>query len=357
MEKVEIISCVTNELRYWWETAVYLNNLNNLGYKDITILVFISKDTEPLEEWKKLEHLAKFYYYHDKGMIAKIGNSFHYKPVYRFWLLQEHFKKVELPYIFYTDTDIILTKYLDFTKFAQGDINYLSWTGNKERTDNYLWQPYFDSKIEKVKVDSLERYKKLDVLARLGYITGTTKEVITENNDNTGGAQYLLKNINSQFWTDCFNVCCEIKLYLSDINQNFMQGATAQERENNGFQSFTSDMLALLYTLWKYNKKTECPVELDFAWSTDRIERLKEVYILHNAGITAEANVKVAFEKEYIEAPLFFKGEYQDYTPWDREEKLNTIINNPISSQFANKAYVEEILKAKHLNNATKQST
>jgi hypothetical protein len=357
MKQLEIISVVTNDKRYWWETAVYLYNLTTLGYKDISILVFIRKGQNILEEWNQLSIKfsdVKFFFYEDIGNIEKIGNAFNYFPVYRFWTLQEHFKKYpELTdkAVFYTDTDIILTKYLDFSPYLKGDINYLSWTGNKERTDNYLWQPYFDGKITQVLPQKLEQFKKLDVLGRLGYITGTSREVITENNLNTGGAQYLLKNVASQFWTDCFNVCCEIKLYLSELNQNFFQGASAIEKENNGYQSFCSDMWTLLYTLWSKGFKTECPKDLDFAWSTDRLSRLEEVYILHNAGVTGEESIKIAFEKSYTDAPLFFKGKYQTYTPFDNIEELNTIINHPISSDFANSVYTQNIIKThKFLN-------
>lgn len=357
MKQLEIISVVTNDKRYWWETAVYLYNLTTLGYKDISILVFIRKGQNILEEWNQLSIKfpdVKFFFYEDIGNIEKIGNAFNYFPVYRFWTLQEHFKKYpELTdkAVFYTDTDIILTKYLDFSPYLKGDINYLSWTGNKERTDNYLWQPYFDGKITQVLPQKLEQFKKLDVLGRLGYITGTSREVITENNPNTGGAQYLLKNITSQFWTDCFNVCCEIKLYLSELNQNFFQGNSSVERENNGYQSFVSDMLALLYSLWGNKFETKCPSELDFAWSTDYVERGQECFIIHNAGITGEANCKIAFEKKILEGPMFFKGKYSNITPFEDLDYLKSIVDHPVSSRFCNSEYVKVILKTeKYLN-------
>lgn len=357
MKKLQIIACVTNELRYWWETAVYIHNLTELGYKNINILVFISKGTSPLIKWDELKEkfpLVNFEYYIDDKNIENIGKAFYYKPLYRLWLLQEHFKKhpeLEQDAILYTDTDIIFNKYLDFSQFLLDDINYLSWTGNKERTDNYLWQPYFDNKISQVRPDKLEQYKKLDILSYLGRICNTTREQITLNNPNTGGAQYLLKNINSQFWTDCFNTCAEIKTYLSNINQTFMMGDSPIERTNNGLQDWCSDMWGVLYNLWGTECKTSCPKELEFSWSTDRIERNNEVYILHNAGITAEANCKIAFEKNIVEGPMFYKGQYINYTPFDDLEKLNSIVNHPVSSTFANVEYIKAILKTeKYLN-------
>jgi len=356
MKQLQIVACVTNELRYWWETAVYLHNLTSLGYQNINILIFVKQNETPLPKWKELQIKfpeVNFQIFVDRK-IAAIGNAFNYKPLYRLWMLQEWFKlrpELEQDAILYTDTDIILTKYLDFTSFLQDDINYLSWTGNKERTDNYIGQPYFDSKESQVEPSKLATFKKIDVLAKMGESTKTTRQIITENLPNTGGAQYLLKNINSQFWTDCFNACCEIKLFLAGLNQTFMKGSTPTEKENNGWQSFCSDMVSILYTLWGHNKETRCPVELDFAWSTDRLSRVKEVFIIHNAGIVQEYNQKVAFEKEYVDTKLFFKGKYQTYTPFEDLDVLNEIITNPVSAQFANAVYVEWILKThKFLN-------
>ncbi len=356
MKKLNIISCVTNEKRFAWETAVYLYNLTSLGYKDIHILIFVKKDEHPISDWVDL--IVKFpdvewKFYIDTNNIYKVSQAFNYTPLYRFWLLQEYFREhpnLKDEAILYTDTDIILTKYLDFSPFLEDDINYLSWTGSKDRMDNYLWQRYFDAKLNQVNPSKIEQYKKLDILARLGFICNTTREHITENNPNTGGAQYLLKNIDSQFWTDCFNTCSEIKLYLSGINQTFMKGNSPQDRENNGFQSFCSDMWALLYNLWGHGYSTSCPVEMDFAWSTDRIERVDEVYFIHNAGILPGPN-KVAFENEQVVAPLFFKGRYSNTTPFEDLHTLEEIIEHPISSKFANSVYTKEIINTyKFLN-------
>jgi len=353
MRKLNILSCVTNELRYWWETAIYLNNLTELGYSNIHILIYVEENTTLLSKWEELQQKfpnVKFVSFEDKSNITKIGRAFKYKPVYRFWLLQEYWKmhpELKDEAVFYTDTDIVLTKYLDFSPFLNDDISYISWTGDKDRTDNYLWQPYFDGKIDQINPTKLEQYKKLDVIGRMAFVCNTTREHITANNLNTGGAQYLLKNVSSQFWTNCFNTCCEIKTFLADVNSIFMKGKDSTEKENNGFQSFCSDMWALLYNLWGEGKETRCPKELDFSWSTDRLDRWNECYIMHNAGIIAEQQNKIAFENDYVSSKLFFKGKYHNFTPFDDEETLNEIINSPISSQFCNAEYVKQILKTK----------
>lgn len=351
-----IIAVTENKKRFAWETDVYLTNLREFNYsKDCQILVFLNTP-DKLQEWTALENKfpeAAFFYFEDKG-IAKLAQGFSYPPLHRLHCLQEHWKNnpsLEKEAIFYTDTDIIFTKYLDFTPFLEDDINYLSWTGNITRTDNYLGLPYLESKINQVIPEKLEQYKKIDIPARLAGICGITRETLEINIPNTGGAQYLLKNITTQFWTDCFNTCSEIKMFLANMNTVFMKGLTRQEKENNGFQSWCADMWAVLYNLWK-TAETRTPTELDFAWSTDLISRADTAYILHNAGVVSAETMKVANTKDengisqIVDCPVFFKGIYNDSTPLEDPNLIN-IYNNPINKQFCNNLYVSAILKTK----------
>lgn len=352
-----MICCTENKLRYVWETRVYLTSLREFGYSSISrILIFSTNDHDDTTIWKELQSdfpEVKFFFYFSPT-VRRVGQAFNYPPIQRLYCLQEHWKtfpNLEKEAIFYTDTDVVFTRYLDFSSFLKDNINYLSWTGNIQRTDNYLWQPYLDSKLNKVDPLKIEQYKKLDIVSRLGQICGITRDKITENNINTGGAQYLLKNITKQFWTDCFNSCCEIKMYLADINKIFMQGNSPQEKENNGFQSWCADMWAVLYNLWR-TSETICPVEFDFAWSTDRVERLKDVYILHNAGVTNEEKISIANSKgedsisKVVDGPLFFKGKYNDITPFE-DSRLIDIYNNFVNKQFCNNYYIKVLLDAK----------
>lgn len=363
MKKLHIVSAITDSPRFLWECRTWLFNLRENGYSDKTTLLifqqrnFFMNDFSP--EWKQLEKdfpETEFVYYKDIANITRICQIFHYIPLFRLYVLQEYFKKfpeLEQKAILYVDSDIIFTKPIDLSPFLEDDINYVSWTGNPERTDNYLWQPYFDKKIEQVLPEKLEQYKKLDVLGKTAEICGTTREAVMANNENIGGAQYLLKNITSQFWTDAFNSCCEIKIYLEDINRIFMKGDTFTEKENNGLQSWCADMWAVLFNLLGKNRQIKAPRELEFAWACDKIERLEQVGILHNAGITGDSKIRVAFEKNpdgtnrFVDAPVFYKGNYDKTSPFNDKDYLQNIIDNPISNQYCSPTYVRAILKAK----------
>lgn len=361
MKKLKIISCVTDTCRFLWEGKILLHSLRENGYSDkTTLLIFQQRDffmNDFSPEWKKLEEEypeVEFVYYKDIANITRVCQIFNYISLFRLYVLQEYFKahpELEKEAILYIDSDIIFTKPLDFTLFLQDDINYVSWTGNFERTDNYLWQPYFDKKIEQVVPERLEQYKKLDVLGKVAGICGTTREAITLNSPNIGGAQYLLKNINSQFWTDCFNASCEIKLYLEGINAIFMQGKTPQEKQNNGFQAFCSDMWAVLFTLIGRRAAIKTPKEMDFSWSCDRIARYSECVFCHNAGITSDEKIRIAFEKnedgtnKFEDCKMFYKGAWDNKSPLEDLDYLYNLLNDPGNQQFCNNEYVRAMIK------------
>lgn len=359
---MKIITCVTDTPRFFWECRVFLNNMKEMGYiQDVALLIFqfrqhFMENFSP--EWEQLEKdfpEAEFVYFKDTNNIQRIGQIFHYIPIFRLWVLEQYFKKfpeLENVPILYVDSDIIFTKPIDFDQFLHDDVNYVSWTGNPERTDNYLWQPYFDNKITQVIPEKLEYYKKLDVLGEVARICGTTRGQVTLNSPNIGGAQYLLKNINAQFWTDCFNACCEIKLYLDDINKNFMKGQTWQEKSDKGLQAFCSDMWAVLFTILGKGGQIRAPKELDFAWSSDRTERLKTTCWTHNAGITSDEKIRIAFEKnedgtnKFEDCKMFYKGAYLDKSPFDDLQYLQELSNDSGNQKFCNNIYVKAILKA-----------
>lgn len=362
-KELNFICCVHDDVRFRWEIRVYLDSLVEHGYDHIAqILIFLPNDNLSVgfhKDWKNIEleyPKTSFHYYTDTDDIQRIGKIFGYIPVFRPYILHKHFLKypeLKNKAIFYTDSDIVFLKTLDFSKFLNDDVNYLSWTGDKERTSNYIWSDYIDSKYEEkdnipvfVRKEKWNDFKKIDVLNEMGEIAGINREIIVKNRENTGGAQYLLKNIDAQFWEKVLNTCITIKHYLANINQEYMIGNTPTEKEHKGFQSFCADMWALLYTLWASSALVECPKELDFSWSTDKIN--SDNSILHNAGVTSDATIRTRIKDEnkeaiYVDCPAFYKAAY--ITSFPTKEKLEKVINNPVSSEFFTAEYAKKVLK------------
>jgi len=362
MRELKFVCCVSDEPRFWWETRVYLNTLKKNGYLDkADILIFTFEGKTLTEEWAKMKQEypeANFFHYPDVDHITRLTQIFSYIPLFRPYILKKHWEKfpeLNQKAIFYTDSDIIFLHPIDFSPVLEDDVCYLS------DTHTYLNSDYFDSKgslykdgLKKgtpifVRSDKFEQFKKRDILNETAKICNISREICEKNRFNTGGAQYLLKNIDAAFWEEVMSASMTIRLFLMDVNQQFMQGSSPIERENNGFQSFCADMWAVLWTLWGKNIPTRTPKELDFTWSTDEKSAHTRENILHNAGITSDGKIRTRIKDQNlknieVEAPAFYKGAYINKHPMADVHILKEIISHPISSLYHTTTYVGEIL-------------
>jgi len=329
---------------------VYLDNLREIGASHMARVLVFSPRGRKVDPWfKRVESTfseVKFFYYEDStGVVGgDIRRTEGYIPLLRPYMLAKHFREYpelsSLP-LLYTDSDILFLHPLDFlSPFLEDDINYISYTGNRNPGGNYLNSEYFDSKVKDVLPDKLEKYKIIDVLGGVAELMGVSRTICEENNQNTGGAQYLLKNIDDTFWGDVYEGCCKIRLYLRGINKEYFSS------EDKGFQSFCSDMWSVLYNLWKRGATTQCPKEMDFCWATDKREKLQDAHIYHNAGITAEDAIK----EGDITIPSFYKGhpKYRDniITPFE-DPYVEEVATSPLSKKYCTSYYAEKITHIK----------
>jgi hypothetical protein len=125
-----------------------------------------------------------------------------------------------------------------------------------------------------------------------------------ENDNHSGGAQYLFKGIDAAFWEDVEGDCHTIYNYFyfhtpGSVNSTYFSS------ENDGFQSFAlGDMLAVLWNLWKRGKTTRISKEMAFAWPGYMIEDHSRFNIYHNAGVIDDNE------------GLFYKGRYKRRIPY-----------------------------------------
>ena len=108
------------------------------------------------------------------------------------------------------------------------------------------------------------------------------REICEANNYHSGGAKYLLKNVDGDFWSKVMNDCILIRTYLQTVNREYFKD------ENSGYQSWCADMWAVLWNVWFREQETRVVPEMAFAWATDPISKLDTHTIFHNAGIVSE---------------------------------------------------------------------
>jgi len=336
MRQLRIITAQPNDLYFVWQLRVQLHNLRKYGLSEnYTALIWKHSNREGgrtfAEEWGGLigdYPEANFVFIEDTtGELPRLIQQTGYIPLLRPWLLAKYFEtasSLRENAILYMDSDVIFTKKPNFDNLLGDDTCYLS------DTRSYIAASYFDSKIKDVLPQRLDSYKKIDVLGDLLKEFGVSRETAVMNEQGSGGAQYLLKNIDAQFWQDVFKGCITVRLNLRSVNKRFF------ENEDKGFQSWCADMWSILFNLWKKGMKTECPPEMDFCWATDKIEKWDKVQIYHDAGASTRP-----VEEGHM---LFHKRDLpyvnNEKTPFEDDLSF-------VSNEYCSKNYVGEIQEAR----------
>lgn len=352
MRELIFLQACPDDTYYTWQVHLWLDSLRELGHSDKAVsLIYTPKHRELNPKWKQIVDLypeANFHFYKDVDDINNYVGI--YIPIIRPYVLLKYFK--EFPEnvakaIFYCDSDILFMKDFNIDHLLEDETVYLS------DTNSYINASYFDSKIKDVLPEKLEEYKSRDILSELTSVIGINRDICQENNMSSGGAQYLLKNIDARFWQKVFNDCIIIRTYLQKVNKEFF------ENESKGFQSWCADMWAVLWNIWLREQKTEVVPELGFAWSTDPMEKLKTHPILHNAGITGNQMIfsqeqltqedgTIVLDKKYY--PAFFKGNYHTGKDPMTDPHIDEVLASDKTKNFCNWYYINKLkeLKEKH---------
>lgn len=279
----KFIVCTPHDLYFCAEVEIQLFNLRQWGYTEGMIILVYEDDKEERELYKEywIKLLNRYtevsFYFYDNPNLKQLQKT--YPQICRPYMLAEHWKlfpELQKEVIFYLDSDVLITQPINWEPMMSDDICYLSRT-------EYIGAKYFESKIKDVMFHKQQQYNAADVLGKCCQIVGLDKQLVIDNEDCTGGCQYLLKNIDSTFWEDLMKSCIELRLYTMNVNREYFLS------EEKGLQSWAiGDMNGLLWNLWKRGIKTECPDELNFSWASTPIEKFDTCKIFHNAGITAK---------------------------------------------------------------------
>jgi hypothetical protein len=225
--------------------------------------------------------------------------------------------------IFLHDADIIFRTLPDFKKLAKGGINYLSDTIGYIGYDYIM---YCCNNYETRHPNS----EKGQLIKEMASVVGIDVEIIKENQKNSGGGQYLIKNTNSEFWKKVYDDCTPLYNQMLDYQRRFPI--------NPGqIQFWTAEMWSLLWNLWLSDYKTEITNELDFSWATDNVEKYEKMPILHMAGVT-----------DTLKSTKFYKGDYINVDPIEKlrenENHFDYIDSNSTTIKYIDvmKSYIEK---------------
>jgi len=286
MENLIFVSAQPDLPYFHWQIKLYIHNFvkHGINPKNIhVILGILQGQIEPSDgAIEILKQGVNLHFYKDerekKLYIPSIKPYLIHK-----WIEQDESRGKQF---FLHDSDIILTKESNFKNLLNDDIIYLS------DTKNYIGYDYLKScstKYEK----NFPNCKTEQLIDDMCEVIGVDKELIIKNKENSGGAQYIIKNTDSNFW----------KKVYEDSTEMYHKMTIFQKRyplKKGSVQTWTAEMWSLLWNLWKLGHETKISEELDFVWGTDNIQKFFEKPILHMAGVTEDMKYRKFFKGDFI---------------------------------------------------------
>jgi hypothetical protein len=283
------ISAQPDEVYFHWQVEIYLYQFAKHNIADRCYALFGYRDkpsTYVLELAKKYKHIILYKDERD----TSISNL--YTPSIRPHLLKKFF--AEYPdlgkSVFYHDSDIFLVKLPKFEQLLNNNDHYVS------DTISYIGYNYI--------YECQQRYAKKypaipsnDLITNMAKIAGISPDLIKQNENNSGGAQYLMKNIDAAFWQEVEIVCQTLYTYLSEYEQKYSI--------SNGIQKWTADMWAVLWLVWKRGHKTIVHNELDFSWGVSSVAEYFRKPIFHLAGVTKKNLTGKFYKGDYNRKNVF----------------------------------------------------
>lgn len=275
--QLKLISAQPATQYYAWQVEVYLNQFIMLGYSPSDIHVVAGYVHDIDESWYKL-----YYAFPDVEIHFYKYTETEYAPAMQSYILAQHFAKHEYLTdcaVFFHDADFLFTKYFDFTPYLNDDTWYFS------DTISYIGADYIKGKSPAI----------LDMMCQT---VGIDKSVVESNQQNSGGAQKLMKGLTAGYWR-------EVNVHSNNLHSLLKKLSHIRpEGHQFGIQVWTASMWAELWTAWKLGFSVSVPKEFDFCWATCHSSRWDELSFFHNAGVTSGNR------------GMFFKGDFVNTLPY-----------------------------------------
>ncbi|PXW13718.1 hypothetical protein C8D70_108123 [Chryseobacterium sp. CBTAP 102] len=305
------ISAQPDDRYFIWQLEIQIRNFHSLGIsKDqIHIIVgyhnIIGLKKEFIEFIENNKDYASFFTYPDTRKCPQYISSIRPHLLTKHWQKYPWLKNKE---IFYHDSDIILSRIPSIMQLSD-NINYVS------DTRSYLDSSYI--------IDNSNK----SILKKMAAIVGIDFRLISDNDTDAGGAQYLLKNINLKFWKKVYTDAESLFLLLDNfIIHEKQKKLFDPNHKTKDIKPWYADMWAILWNLWYFNMVVKIHPEIDFSFPTDDIKYWKKNSIIHYSGDHTD-------RKDF-----FYKRDYTYYPPW-YDENLESI-------QEANCSYpIVELIK------------
>jgi len=311
MEDILFVTAQPDVPYFIWQTKIYIHNFIEKGIKPNQIHVvygIVNRDRKPSEESLKLKELGVNIHHFNDDRSKK-----NYIPSVKPYLISKWIESnPDYGKLFFLhDADIIFRRLPDFEKLINDDVIYLS------DTIGYIGYDYI--------IDCCRRYEhhhptseKDQLINEMANVVGIDVNLIKENQLNSGGGQYIIKNTDFKIWDKIYEDSFKLYLQMLDYQQRFPISP-------GEIQFWTAEMWSLLWNLWSHGHKTEIVDDLSFSWATDDIKIYEKKQILHMAGVTADQRNTKFFKGDFIQVDPLDKLK-QDSNCFDYIEKSSSTV-------------------------------
>lgn len=286
MENILFVTAQPDVPYFIWQIKLYVHNFIEKGINPNQIHVvfsIVNRNEEPSKESLKLKDFGiNVHHFMDERTKKQYIPSIKPYLISKWLELSPEYGKL----FFLHDADIIFRELPSFDRLLNDDVSYLS------DTIGYIGYKYI--------MDCCERYEKNhpssekgQLIKEMANVIGIDVDVIKENQDNSGGGQYLIKNSTPELWKKIYEDCTPLYNQMLDYQKRFPISP-------GEIQFWTAEMWSLLWNLWLSNHKTKITKDFDFSWATDSIEIYEKRPILHMAGVTDDMKNRKFFKGEFI---------------------------------------------------------
>jgi hypothetical protein len=219
--------------------------------------------------------------------------------------------------VFYFDSDIIFRDIPDFASMVSDGFCHLS------DTVGYIGYKYLIKFGE-------------DYVNAMCSMVGIDRQVVQDNEANSGGAQYLFAKgvLSAAYWRkvyrDCENMYPKLDVMIGEEKSRYNATRKPDDKDLYTLQHWCTDMWCVLWNLWLMGAKTVCDRRLSFSWATSSIDEYDKHAIYHDAGVTANRKGEMFFKGGFSELPakLDTSGYRQDMCSIKYVEYVKRLIDS-----------------------------
>lgn len=289
MDNIVFVTAQPDVPYFHWQVKLYTHNFIELGIKPNNIhVVFSTLGNNQLSDGAQdLKHIGiNVHSYKDNRKDTSYIPSIKPYLISRWLYDYPQYGKC----FFLHDADIIFRELPDFNMLLSDEVCYVS------DTIGYIGYNYI--------IDCCNRYEKQhptsdkhQLLNEMANVIGIDVNIIKENQQNSGGGQYIIKNTDHTLWERIYEKSTPLYKQMLNYQKRFPI--------NPGqIQFWTAEMWSVLWNLWLFGFETKITKDLDFSWATDPVSVYEQKPILHMAGVT-----------DNLKTTKFYKGEYINIDP------------------------------------------